>query len=137
MKLFLDSSAIIEFMKNDGKAVEAVNAADELYTSTVCAYEVLVGERYQYLKGKNTSYQKVFDFFKNIASLPPTLDDAKIASDIMASLMLEGKMVDPLDTIIAAQAITVDAILLTKNQKHFRSIQKENNMLKASYLKEE
>lgn len=133
MRLFLDSSAIIEFMRDDGKAVEAIGSASEVYVSTLCAYEVLVGERFQSLKGRNTSYQKVLNFFEAIATLPPSLLDAKEAADIMAKLKLGGVSVDPLDTVIAAQAIAADAVLLTKNEKHFKAIQKESR-LKAEYI---
>lgn len=133
MKLFLDSSAIIEFMKNDSNAIEIVGAADEIYTSTVCAYEVLVGEKFQSLKGRHTSYQKVMGFFETIATLPPSLPDANEAAYIMAKLMLKGITIDPLDTVIAAQALATGAVLLTKNEKHFKAVQTVS-MLKAEYI---
>lgn len=133
MKLFLDSSAIIEFMKNNSKAVAAVGSADEIYTSTVCAYEVLVGEKFQSLKGRHTSYQKVLSFFETTATLPPSLSNANEAADIMAKLMINGIIIDPLDTVIAAQSLAVNAVLLTKNEKHFRAVQTVSK-LKAEYL---
>jgi predicted nucleic acid-binding protein len=134
MRLFLDSSVIIDFMGGDSKAIEKIGAAEEIYTSIVCGYEVLVGERFLLLKGRESKYDRVLDFFKTTATLPPSLDDAKTASDIMVGLMLAGKVVDPLDTIIAAQAISVDASLVTKNRKHFDAIREQDGRLKTEYI---
>ncbi len=128
MKLFLDTSAIIEFMKNNSKAKDAIVQADELYTSTICAYEVLVGEKYQTLKGRHSAYPKALKFFEATLTLLPSLPNAIKGSEIMAKLMLKGEQVESLDAIIAAQALDCGATILTKDVKHFDIIKRETGL---------
>ena len=63
MNIFLDSSAIIELFKNNDKISDIISAADEVYTSAICAYEVLLGEAYMIEKGRPSMLEKVQKFF--------------------------------------------------------------------------
>ncbi len=122
MKLFLDSSAIIEFLKGNDKASDAIAAADELYTSSICAYEVLVGEKFVELKGMRSAYQATLKFFDSVLTLQFTYADSVGASKIAAELMLSGKKVNDFDVLLASQALANGATILTKDSRHFEVI---------------
>ena len=128
MKLFLDSSAIIEFLKGNDKARDAIAAADELYTSSICAYEVLVGEKFVELKGMHSSYQNTLKFFDSILTLQFTYADSVRASEIAAELMLKGRKVDDFDVLLASQALANGATILTKDYRHFEVIEDSTDL---------
>ena len=123
MKLFLDSSAIIDFFSGDTLIRNRIHAADKICTSVVCAYEVLIGERYNELKGLKSSYDRVSRFFDEIETLPFSYLNSIKASELSAKLILKGKKVNGLDVMIAAQAIAENACLLTKDSD-FKAIQR-------------
>ncbi len=125
MRIFLDSSAIIELFKSNKDVSDAIKAAEEAYTSSICAYEVLTGERYMVEKGMNSSYPKVLKFFDKIAVADFTYADSILASRISAKLISKGKKVDDFDILIAAQALAKEASVLTKDTKHFRILKTE------------
>ncbi len=122
---FLDSSIIIDFLENKSTAITAVLEADEVYTSFLCAYEVILGESYRKEKGMKSKYNDTVKFFETIATLPFTHVDAINASDIMAKLTMKGKKVKQMDALIAAQAFAKGATVLTTDERHFKVIEEE------------
>ena len=128
MRLFLDSSAIIEIFRNNADVVRRVSESGEIYTSVLCAYEVLVGERYHQNKGLRSSYDSALRFFADVPTLPVSNADAALAADITAALIAKGKTVEGFDFIIAAQALSKGAAVLTKNAKHFGAIAAETGL---------
>ncbi|MDE1834495.1 MAG: type II toxin-antitoxin system VapC family toxin, partial [Candidatus Micrarchaeota archaeon] len=114
MKVSLDSSAIIEFLKGNKKVNGAITSADELYTRSTCAYEVLLGEEFEQAKGIHFAYRSTVKFFESILTLQFTYDDSIKAAKIATGLMLKGRKVDDFDVLIAAQALSSAATLLTK-----------------------
>jgi predicted nucleic acid-binding protein len=128
MNIFLDSSAIIELFKNNPKALKAIEEAEKVYTSTICAYEVLLGEEYMKNKGKSSSIEKVQSFFGTTTTLPLTYMNTIKASVIAGKLSEEGKRIDDFDILIAAQALENDAVVLTKDIKHFEVLKEETGL---------
>ncbi len=128
MKLFLDSSAIIELFANNKEVVGSIEKADEVYTGSLCSYEVLMGERYSERKGVKSHYNEASAFFDNAVTLPFTHNDSKTASDMMATLSLKGRKVPDMDILIAAQALNKECMVLTKDIRHFTIIEKETNL---------
>jgi tRNA(fMet)-specific endonuclease VapC len=125
MILFLDSSAIIEFFKNNESAISIIAEAGEVYTSTICAYEVILGEFYKKKKGMNSSLEKVQKFFETIVTVPFTYEDSIRASEITAHLSSKGKKLNDFDVLIASQALPLGATVLTTDVKHFEIIKAE------------
>lgn len=128
MKLFLDSSAVIELFRNNRGVVSAIEDADEVYTGSLCAYEVLVGERYVDAKGTKSHYKEAAGFFETAATLPFDYDDAKKAAGVMAALSSKGKKVPEMDALIAAQAQSLNLTVLTKDARHFDAISRETGL---------
>jgi predicted nucleic acid-binding protein len=129
MKLLFDSSAIIEFFRNNQDAVQVVASADEIFTSSICAYEVLVGEMYREQKGLHSSSEKAKAFFEMRAVLEFNYADSVSAARIMSKLLLKGKKVDEFDVLIAAQALSRGATVLTKDSRHFDVLRDEFSLL--------
>lgn len=102
--------------------------ADDIYTSSICEYEVLLGERYRELKGMKTSMTSAAGLFRALEPLKLTPDDASTSAVITAKLMSKGKMVDDFDVLIAAQAIDKHAVMLTKDAKHFKVLNQEADL---------
>ncbi len=124
MKAFLDSSVIIDFLKGDTAVEEIIKQAKEVYTSSLCAYEVLLGEAYSESKGRPAQYSRTRRFFDTITTLPFTSQDALCASGLTSGLTLKGKKVSEFDSLIAAQALMIGATLITKDA-HFNVIKEE------------
>ena len=125
MNLFLDSSAVIEFFRNNREVTDLIAGADAIYTSSICSYEVIFGEKYAASKRRRSSVENAKKFFETIATLPFTYDSALIASDLMLKLSSKGKKVDEFDVLIASQAMATGAVLLTKDARHFNIIKEE------------
>ena len=81
MRALIDTSAIISLFRNDHKIISEIEKANEIFTSTLCAYEVYLGEAYSRLKGIRPK-EKVTEFFDNIGIIDFTLDDARKSSEI-------------------------------------------------------
>jgi hypothetical protein len=128
MRLFLDSSAIIELFRNNPDVVAAIKDADEVYTSSLCAYEVLAGEKYAEAKGMKSHYKDAANFFETVATMPFDYSDAKRTADIMSVLSAKGRKVPEIDALIAAQAIAAGLTILTKDAKHFAVIGAETGL---------
>ena len=90
MRALIDTSAIISLFRNDYKIISEIEKADEIFTSTLCAYEVYLGEAYSRLKGIRPKVN-VTEFFDNIGVIDFTLDDARKSSEIKALLRTRGE----------------------------------------------
>ena len=124
MRIFLDSSAIIDFLKGDKKAIDAIQNATDVYTSALCAYEILLGEAYAESKGRPGHYSRARRFFDSISTLPFTSTDALCAAGIVSALLRKGKRVSEMDSLIASQALLTNAIIVTRDA-HFDTIKTE------------
>lgn len=125
MKIFLDSSAIIGFLKGDQGVVAAISGAEAIYSSALCAHEVLIGEKFNQLKGLKSYYVQASLLFAKIETMPVNYPTAMNSAEMAAKLMAVGRTVDSIDVIIAAQALEKGATVLTKDAKHFRALENE------------
>ncbi len=128
MNLFLDSSAIIELFKNNQKTVKIIEGAEKIYTSTIFAYEVLLGEEYMNNRRKSSLIEKVQNFFETATTLSLTYKNTVKASAIAGKLLAKGKKIDDFDISIAAQALENNAVVLTKDIKHFEILREETGL---------
>ena len=115
MRSLIDTSAIISLFRNDQKIISEIEKADEIFTSTLCAYEVYLGEAYSRLKGIRPK-ENVTEFFDNIGIIDFTLDDARKSSEIKALLRTKGEEVNVQDILIAASAYRLELTVITKDR---------------------
>ena len=115
MRALIDTSATISLFRNDNKIISEIEKADEIFTSTLRAYEVCLGEAYSRLKGIRPK-EKVTEFFDNIGIIDFTPDDARKSSEIKALLRTKGEEVNVLDILIAASAYRLELTVITKDR---------------------
>ena len=115
MRALIDTLAIISLFRNEHKIISEIEKADEIFTSTLCAYEVYLGEAYSRLKGIRPK-ENVTEFFDNIGIIDFTLDDARKSSEIKALLRTKGEEVNVLDILIAALAYRLELTVITKDR---------------------
>lgn len=125
MRLLLDSSIIINFLRNKEKEVAfiASHSRDEIITSTICEAEVITGAFRgdpKNLTSHLSQIEKLFESFYDILSFDS--QQAREAGEIKSYLLGLGKMIDDLDILIGVAAVVGEATLVTLNPKHFSRI---------------
>ena len=103
----MDSSAIIEYLKGNKNAREAVDKYDEAYISILTVYEVLKGR---------TEKESIMKFLSTFSIAMITEEDVLRATRIYKALKDKGKLVGDIDVLIAAQAINRGLTLVTKDR---------------------
>ena len=111
MKILLESSAIIEYLRGNKRAKEILDTAEDFYVSSLSVYEILLGK---------VDEDKILDFLSAFKVLGVTLKDSVIASRIYKRLKDRGMLVGSFDIIIAAQAINRGLTLVTKDTDFLR-----------------
>ncbi|MBS3089503.1 type II toxin-antitoxin system VapC family toxin [Candidatus Pacearchaeota archaeon] len=119
----LDSDCIIDFLKGKKEAIELIEKyKNEIVTTELNVFEIYVGIHQK--EYKNSVEEKtVENFFNSITILPLDVGCGRRASELLASLMKVGKMINQNDILIASilQKNNVGSII-TRNTKHFSSI---------------
>lgn len=118
----LDTSVIINYLRNKGSAVETINnLAGELTSSYICLAELYEG--ISRVKEKGEAEKEVLNFFTGLNQLFSIDEDiAKTFGQIRASLKTKGQVIEDLDILLAATCITKGLALITANPKHFSRI---------------
>ncbi|MCH4816194.1 MAG: type II toxin-antitoxin system VapC family toxin [Saccharolobus sp.] len=119
MKILLESSAIIEYLKGNKKVKEILDKAEDFYVSSLSAYEILLGK---------INENKILDFLSAFKILSVTLKDSLIASRIYKRLRDKGMLIGSFDILIASQAINRDLTLVTKDTDFLRVKEEYENL---------
>lgn len=124
MNYLLDTSIIIEMLRNNPKVKEFITANPKarFTTSTICAAEIWEGifrEREKHEK-KKEEFVKLLESFDKVIFF--NSEQAQIAGEIRSNLAVRGKSIGDLDVLIAAAAKVNNATIWTKNPKHFQRI---------------
>ena len=106
MKVLIESSAIIDYLKGNKKVKEVILNSEELYVSYLTIYEALLGK---------VKESKVFDFLSAFKIINLTKKDVIIGSQIYKKLKDKGKIIQSFDILISAQAINRRLTLVTKD----------------------
>lgn len=121
----LDSSFIIDFLKNDKSAVKIYEryADEEFYISEISLFEVATGFLFAEYKNQKSDFNGFVDFVSSLNILSTFNLHSLEAARINASLILKGKTIEPNDCIIAGTMIANNVKkIITKNKKHFSQI---------------
>ncbi len=117
MGLLLDTSAIIEYMRENPAVVEIIDAEDDISISVISHYETLIG--IQNKKAKD----KAERFFEKFPLLPIDRQDSDKAIKLYEFLKSEGKTINMADILIAAQCDNRSIRILTKD-RDFKELEK-------------
>ncbi|WP_432518178.1 type II toxin-antitoxin system VapC family toxin [Saccharolobus islandicus] len=124
MKILIESSAIIEYLKGNAKVKEIISNSEDFYVSTLTIFEVLLGK---------VEENKILDFLSAFNVIGLNKKDSIIASRIYKRLRDKGKLIGYFDILISAQAINRDLTLVTKDTD-FLKVADEFNELKVALI---
>ena len=120
----LDTNIISDMMRNPGGAAARMaaararqNAACSMVTSVIVHCEVLFGIR----RRTSSKWQQQYDAaLEGIEILPLTLEIPSIYASLRGRLEAQGTPIGPNDTLIAAHALSLGAILITADAEFTR-----------------
>jgi tRNA(fMet)-specific endonuclease VapC len=99
-------------------AAEAAGA--QIAVSSIVVFELWHGVFYSQNPVGNE--ERLTAFLQSVRTLPYDDHDAKVAGQIVADLRQRGRMIGPYDSLIAAQALRRDLLLVTGNQREFSRV---------------
>jgi tRNA(fMet)-specific endonuclease VapC len=117
-RYMLDTNTASYFLKNKSAKLNG-RLANLKPNETVCISAISEGElRFGIAKNPQAmKRQRTLDAFLALAEvLPWTNDEAAIYGDLRAKQQAAGKPLSPLDMLIAAHAVSIDATLVTNDQ---------------------
>ena len=118
MKIVVDSSILIDYLRNGTKWQDFLNNAPrdtELFLPTIVIFELFSGKSSK----KNSASKDIVNLFKKFAQIELTESIARKAGELYRDI---GKHIDAGDYIIAASALEIRGAILTLNKKHFKQI---------------
>lgn len=118
----LDTSIIIDYLRGDASMIALLNnLRGEITSSTICLAELFEGVYRD--KNKKQARKIIRDFFTTLSAVYEVNQEvAEKFGELRAELKKEGNVIEDIDIFIAATSIVHDAILVTKNKKHFSRI---------------
>ncbi len=117
----LDTSFIIDFLKKDKTAIsKEINKNERITVPSPVIVELIrgLGTKHSYIEER----QGIIDFINALNTLDLNKTSSIKAGDIESELRKMGEIIDIMDILIAAIAITNNETLITKNLKHFSKI---------------
>jgi predicted nucleic acid-binding protein len=117
--IVLDTSFLIDFFK--GKNMPLYDINSDVATTVITFHEIISGVKHKKAKNEEKFFRR---FFSDIKVLDFDLKAAEKSSEIMASLLNIGKVVNTLDVLIAGIAITNGAEKIASSDKDFIEISK-------------
>ncbi|MCC7082703.1 MAG: type II toxin-antitoxin system VapC family toxin [Burkholderiales bacterium] len=120
----LDTNTVIDYFRGKGRVAERLLSVppSEIGLPSIAAYEAWVGV----LGSKNAvKRQAQFEeFLATIEILPFDAAMSRLAATIRLALARRGEIIGPMDTLIAATALEMDATLVTRNVTEFGRVPK-------------
>ena len=122
MRYLLDTNICIYVINERPPAVFVqflAHEQDGLGISAVSVSELYWGVR---KTGSSRNLRALENFLAPLRIVDYDLAAARIYGEVRASLEKKGVPIGPLDTLIAAHALSMDAILVTNNQREFKRV---------------
>lgn len=119
MKFLLDTDTCIYALKQNESVLKRLLAQspEDVAVSVITEAELRTGAAKSSSPGK--TLRLVENFLRPLSILEFTSDDAASYAQIRAKLERAGTPIGPLDTLIAAQAITRKLVLVSNNEREF------------------
>lgn len=122
MTLLLDTNIVIAYFKGEhGISEKVLSRIEEIALSSLVVSELDYGAKASQKAQENLA--KLYSFINLVEIIPFDLECAKTLGTIKSKLRLIGKPTGEVDALIAATAISLNATLITRNQKHFENIE--------------
>lgn len=102
------------------KHLEAVKPEETVYLSSISVSELSYGAHKGKWSKANVSLLERFLMDFTVAAFDEQA--AKVCGSVRAALEKKGKPIGPLDTLIAAHAVSVGATLITNNAREFTRV---------------
>jgi tRNA(fMet)-specific endonuclease VapC len=119
MAVFLaDTDVLVDFLRGDG---EAERICTELDTGRLCVTAVTAFELWAGSKNPRQAAM-VESLLAALVILPLDSSSAKRAAEIHRSLAEAGSTIGMADSLIAGIALDQNAILITRNRKHYQRV---------------
>lgn len=115
MKLLLDTTIIIDYLRGDEKAATYIQRLTSPMISIITEAEVYEGAR------DKKDLRRIEKTLASFTIIPVTPQICKVAIQILKQYRLSHGLLT-LDALIAATAVTYNYSLVTSNVKHFRAI---------------
>ena len=124
MTYTLDTNAVAAILREDQPFIRRVAAAvarrDRVTLNAISYFETKRGLVAPMFSKKLTVFGR---FVKRFEILPLDLAAPDAAADIYADLRRKGTPLEDADILVAGIALAKDAVLITRNLKHFRRIE--------------
>jgi tRNA(fMet)-specific endonuclease VapC len=122
MTFLLDTNICIYVLKQNQAVLERLLAERpiEVALSVITEAELRTGAAKSNSPAKTT--RLVENFLRPLSVLDFTSDDARACADVRAKLERAGTPIGPLDTLIAAQAVSRALTLVSNNEREFKRI---------------
>jgi tRNA(fMet)-specific endonuclease VapC len=119
MAVFIaDTDVLVDFLRGSG---EAEHISIELKTGRLCATTITAFELWAGAKNPRQAVM-VESLLSALTILPLDISSAKRAAEIHRSLSETGTTIGMADSLIAGIVLDRDAILITRNRKHYQRI---------------
>lgn len=121
-RYFLETSVIVNFLRNKYNAVDAIkNLEGELVSSYVCLAELYEG--IFRVKSRNRAEKAVLNFFTGLSEVYGLDQEiAETFGQIRTELKRKGKVIEDLDIFLAATCLVYNLTLVTYNPGYFERV---------------
>jgi tRNA(fMet)-specific endonuclease VapC len=113
-----DTDVLVDFLRGMG---EAERIAIELGTGRLCTTAVTAFELWASSKSPQ-QFAMVESLLAAVTVLPLNVSSARRAGEIQRDLEREGRKIGMADSLIAGIAVEHEAILITRNRKHYARV---------------
>ncbi len=123
MKYMLDTNLCIDIMRE--RSPSALEKLQAVHPRDVCVSSVTLSElEYGACRSSNPAKNRLLiaEFMTPIDIAPYDDTCALYYGRVRSELESQGRRIGPLDTMIAAHALALDAILVTDNEREFRRV---------------
>jgi len=119
MKLLLDTDTCIQALKRDARVLDRLLARSrsDVAVSVVTEAELRTGAAKS--SSPTRTAHLLANFLRPLSVVEFTSADAKAYAQLRARLERAGTPIGPLDTLIAAQAVSRKLVLVTHNEREF------------------
>jgi len=119
----LDTNTVLHYFKGKGRVAERLLVVPpaEVALPAIALYEVWVGV----FGSQNTKRRQaeLEQFLSIVTILPFDASVARTAAELRHRLGKSGQGIGPMDTLIAATALTHRAVLVTRNEREFSRVE--------------